>query len=462
MSDVTAKTDRSNGGVGGGGHASPSPVDAPVGTASPGAVEVEVEVERPATFGVDGSDQEAGIVAGTTSRAALRTATQAARPARAPLAVARSYASSSNSLPPSPATPAASTSAAPIAPTSSTNASTGSPGGAAPVAHAARPAVAPQPTNLPGSNLPSPSPASRYSPLTVSIVTKLAKLFGYHSQTSTAIRTTSDYYDRCAERGEVEAPFFYEECSLPPSFQTWFSLTTLHVWLLTVRFRALPAPMGRTYIQELINHMFIDVELRMRGPYAVTQGRLIKGYMKDLLEQYHGACAAYDEGLIRGDAVLAAAVWRNLFGGGWGGVGGVKGKRAPKAGEAPKLGPNPIQVERTGQVDAAVSPPDAAAAKAAATAASLQVDPMQAKLLKKGQSATDVFETDEPIVDPSRAEWTPLYPDDPDLEFAQSLEKLVVYIRKEIQRLERLSDNTVMQGKPDRGPGSLVNFSRIE
>jgi hypothetical protein len=32
----------------------------------------------------------------------------------------------------------------------------------------------------------------------------------------------------------------------------------------------------------------------MRGPYAVTQGRLIKGYMKDLLEQYHGACAAYD------------------------------------------------------------------------------------------------------------------------------------------------------------------------
>lgn len=73
-----------------------------------------------------------------------------------------------------------------------------------------RPTGAPQPTNLPGSNLPSPSPASRYSPLTVSIVTKLAKLFGYHSQTSTAIRTTSDYYDRCAERGEVEAAFFYE------------------------------------------------------------------------------------------------------------------------------------------------------------------------------------------------------------------------------------------------------------
>ncbi|GAA5982052.1 hypothetical protein JCM10908_004718 [Rhodotorula pacifica] len=390
-------------------------------------------------------------VARTALRAAARSA-HSARPARATLAVARSYASNS-SLPPAAPQSAASTSAAgplsaPEPPSVASHTA----------AHAARPTPAPQPTNLPGSNLPSPSSATKYSPLTVSIVTKLAKLFGYHSQTSTAIRTSSDYYDRCAERGEIEAPFFYEECSLPPSFQTWFSLTTLHVWLLTVRFRSLPAPMGRTYIQELINHMFIDVELRMRGPYAVTQGRLIKGYMKDLLEQYHGACAAYDEGLIRGDAVLAAAVWRNLFGGGWGDVGGVKGKRAPKAGEAPKLGPNPIQVERSGQVDAAQSE----TASTAATDASLLVDPMQAKLLKKGQSATDVFETDEPIVDPSRAEWSPLYPDDPDLEFAQSLEKLVVYIRKEIQRLERLSDNTVMQGKPDRGRGSLVDFSRIE
>lgn len=63
------------------------------------------------------------------------------------------------------------------------------------------------PTGLPGANVPS---GQKYSPLTVSVVTSLAKLFGYHSQTSTAIRTASDYYDRCAERAELEAPFFYE------------------------------------------------------------------------------------------------------------------------------------------------------------------------------------------------------------------------------------------------------------
>ncbi|GAA5909926.1 Cbp3p [Sporobolomyces salmoneus] len=329
-------------------------------------------------------------------------------------------------------------------------------------ASAHRPTLTPQPTNLPGSNLPSAHP-TRYSPFTVSIVTKLAKLFGYHSQTSTAIRTTSDYYDRCAERGEIEAPFWYEECSLPPSFQTWFSITTLHVWLLSVRFRSLPSPLGHTYVQEFINHMFIDMELRIRGPYAVTQGRLIKGYMKDMLEQYHGSIAAYDEGLVRGDAVLAAALWRNMFGGGWGGVGGVKGKRAPKAGEAPKLGPNPLQVEATGPTSSTA--PAAESTNVASTSSSepLAVDPIQAKLLKKGADASSVFTTDAPLIDPKTAAaipLNPLYPEDPDLEFVQSLEKIVKWVRKEVQRLERLPDQVVMQGLKE-GKGPLVDFTRI-
>lgn len=37
------------------------------------------------------------------------------------------------------------------------------------------------------------------------------------------------------------------------------------------------------------------------------------GYLKDLFLQWRGVLAAYDEGLTRGDAVLGAAVWRNLW-----------------------------------------------------------------------------------------------------------------------------------------------------
>ena len=36
-------------------------------------------------------------------------------------------------------------------------------------------------------------------------------------------------------------------------------------------------------------------------------------YLKDLFVQWRGLMAGYDEGLVRGDAVLATAVWRNIF-----------------------------------------------------------------------------------------------------------------------------------------------------
>ena len=38
-------------------------------------------------------------------------------------------------------------------------------------------------------------------------------------------------------------------------------------------------------------------------------------YLKDLFVQWRGLLAGYDEGLVKGDAVLAAAVWRNVFAG---------------------------------------------------------------------------------------------------------------------------------------------------
>lgn len=40
---------------------------------------------------------------------------------------------------------------------------------------------------------------------------------------------------------------------------------------------------------------------------------LRNAYLKDLYNQYRGVLAAYDEGLMRGDAVMAAAIWRNVF-----------------------------------------------------------------------------------------------------------------------------------------------------
>ncbi len=47
-----------------------------------------------------------------------------------------------------------------------------------------------------------------------------------------------------------------------------------------------------------------------------VQARMLRNkYLKDLFVQWRGLTAAYDEGLIKGDAVLAAAIWRNIFAG---------------------------------------------------------------------------------------------------------------------------------------------------
>jgi hypothetical protein len=54
------------------------------------------------------------------------------------------------------------------------------------------------------------------SPTTRGILGGIAKVMGYDTTTSAAIRTTSDYYDRCSERDEKEGSFWYD--GMWPSF----------------------------------------------------------------------------------------------------------------------------------------------------------------------------------------------------------------------------------------------------
>ncbi|EPQ28070.1 uncharacterized protein PFL1_04397 [Pseudozyma flocculosa PF-1] len=206
---------------------------------------------------------------------------------------------------------------------------------------ASRPAPRSNPSKTPASHTapllhrsqlsPSAPPAlpkKSYSPFTVSVVKGLAKLMGYNSLSSTAIRVTSDLYDRCAERAHVERNFWYGDCALPQTYQTWFQITNLHIYLLLVRFRALPRDEARTYSQELINHFFIDAESRMRDRFGVQTSRLVKGYMRDMHQQHRGSILSFDEGLVGGDVRMAQALWRNIWGAGWGTSGACPTSRA--------------------------------------------------------------------------------------------------------------------------------------
>ncbi|PWY93352.1 hypothetical protein BO94DRAFT_533094 [Aspergillus sclerotioniger CBS 115572] len=108
--------------------------------------------------------------------------------------------------------------------------------------------------------------------------------------------------------------WWYEELGLVPTFSTWSQVTFLHMYLLTVRLRALPSHESlQTYSRHLIDHFSHNAEHRMDVLHGLSSRGIRNKFLKDLFIQWRGVLAAYDEGLIKGDAVLGAAVWRNLW-----------------------------------------------------------------------------------------------------------------------------------------------------
>ncbi|CAE6537177.1 unnamed protein product [Rhizoctonia solani] len=152
------------------------------------------------------------------------------------------------------------------------------------------------------------------NPWVIRAVKAIAPLMGYHSKTTTAIRETRPMYAKCGERPERESDFLYKECALPPTYQTWFQFTLLHVLILTARLRALPPDVSRAYQAELVNHFFLDIEHRMRTVLGhKVPERIVKGYMNEMRDQWRGGSVAFDLGIVDTDATLAGMIWRNLF-----------------------------------------------------------------------------------------------------------------------------------------------------
>ncbi|KAF2138230.1 uncharacterized protein K452DRAFT_256336 [Aplosporella prunicola CBS 121167] len=106
---------------------------------------------------------------------------------------------------------------------------------------------------------------------------------------------------------------WYQELNLTPTFATWAQVTFLHMHLLTTRLRQFPPAHAPSWQQHLIDHFSYAAEARMASEHNIVARAVRNKYLKDLFVQWRGVTAAYDEGLVRGDAVLAAALWRNLW-----------------------------------------------------------------------------------------------------------------------------------------------------
>lgn len=87
----------------------------------------------------------------------------------------------------------------------------------------------------------------------------------------------------------------------------------LHLYLIVVRLRCCDKAAWQAWQNQLVNHFFQHAEDKMQIDH--NMGRMTRsGQLNALFQTWRGVVLAYDEGLVKGDAVMAAAVWRNVFG----------------------------------------------------------------------------------------------------------------------------------------------------
>ncbi|KAJ8068227.1 hypothetical protein OCU04_003795 [Sclerotinia nivalis] len=154
--------------------------------------------------------------------------------------------------------------------------------------------------------------------------------------TYTAYGATEELYKTCGAQADYSIPqasdpeaempkteegedlgvgngWWHDQLALKPTFSTWSQVTMLHLYLLSVRLRCLPGTESQPWQQHLLDHFFYDAENKMIINHNMHARGTRNKYLKDMFVQWRGLLAAYDEGLAKGDAVLAAAVWRNVF-----------------------------------------------------------------------------------------------------------------------------------------------------
>ncbi|KAK5941353.1 Serine carboxypeptidase 3 [Knufia obscura] len=114
--------------------------------------------------------------------------------------------------------------------------------------------------------------------------------------------------------GKGANSWWFKEIGLEPTFSVWSQVCFLHMYILTVKLRTLEnEKVFLDYQRYLIEHFSNAAEDKMALLHGMSARGTRNKFLKDLFQQWRGVLYAYDEGLVKGDAVLAAAVWRNLW-----------------------------------------------------------------------------------------------------------------------------------------------------
>lgn len=125
----------------------------------------------------------------------------------------------------------------------------------------------------------------------------------------------SSYYLYESVADQLNYADFFEHFAMPNTFNSWFLITELHVWMLLVRSMAEGPEKnedGRFMRNTIVEAMWTDVSSRAKKLGAHNPSR-VRQQTEQLSQQFQAALINYDEGLQGDDRTLAAALWRRFF-----------------------------------------------------------------------------------------------------------------------------------------------------
>lgn len=116
-------------------------------------------------------------------------------------------------------------------------------------------------------------------------------------------------YESIADR--IDYKKFFQQFEMEDTFFSWFLVTEMHVWMLSVRImqEVENGPKLRNY---LIEAMWKDVKVRAKI-LGIANSQVMRSQLELLSEQFNASLVGYDEAILSSDALLANHIWKRFF-----------------------------------------------------------------------------------------------------------------------------------------------------
>lgn len=116
-------------------------------------------------------------------------------------------------------------------------------------------------------------------------------------------------YEQIADK--IDYASFFLKYNLPNTYNSWFLVTELHVWMAIARVMAIEES-GRTIRSSIVETMWQDATTRAKQLQADNPSAMRK-QLNILSQQFQAALITYDDGLMHDDKSLATSLWVRLF-----------------------------------------------------------------------------------------------------------------------------------------------------